>query len=225
MHETVLVPGDPARAMAIATAQLVEPRMFNHRRGLWGYSGRTEAGKGFVVQATGMGGPSAAIVCEELIALGARTLLRVGTCGALDPGLENGDVVVVESVICDDGASQALGAKQQVAADEGLADALYSAADGKLNQRALHRGTVASVDLFYDPDADARHARLSAAGALALEMEAATVLTVAARHGVRAACVLGVTDELHRDSPIRLDHEHIVELGDLLGTLAFTALS
>src|SRR3954453_19369623 len=73
--ERVLLPGDPQRALAVATALLESPKMLNARRGLWGYTGRVAGGGPLVtVQSTGMGGPSAAIVVEELIDLGARTL-------------------------------------------------------------------------------------------------------------------------------------------------------
>src|ERR687890_1522811 len=91
LAERVLLPGDPGRALAVAQALLEPPpRMFNHARGLWGYTGIAADGEPLTVQATGMGGPSAAIVCEELIALGAATLVRIGTCGALDPAIELG---------------------------------------------------------------------------------------------------------------------------------------
>src|ERR687894_202091 len=74
------------------------PRMLNHHRGLWGYTGTANDGEPLSVQATGMGGPSAAIVVEELVALGARTLLRIGTCGALRDGFELGELVAAEKV-------------------------------------------------------------------------------------------------------------------------------
>ena len=82
--ERVLLPGDPGRALRLAQ-QLVDgtPKMLNHNRGLWGYSGIAHDGEPLTVQATGMGGPSAAIVVEELVQLGARRFVRVGTCGAL----------------------------------------------------------------------------------------------------------------------------------------------
>ena len=79
----MLLPGDPGRALALAQALLEKPRMFNHHRGLWGYTGTAADGEPLTIQATGMGGPSAAIVLAELIALGARRAIRVGTCGAL----------------------------------------------------------------------------------------------------------------------------------------------
>src|ERR671916_3098120 len=79
--ERVLLPGDPGRALRLAQVLLDGPRMLNHHRGLWGYSGTAADGAPLTIQSTGMGGPSAAIVVEELIALGARRLVRVGTCG------------------------------------------------------------------------------------------------------------------------------------------------
>src|SRR3954453_12982098 len=72
--------------------------MFNHARGLWGYTGTAPDGDLLTVQATGMGGPSAAIVCEELIALRARTLVRIGTCGALDPEMGFAPLTAAERV-------------------------------------------------------------------------------------------------------------------------------
>src|SRR5580700_6569955 len=88
LAERVLLPGDPGRALSLAQLLLSEPRMFNHNRGLWGYTGAAFAdGAPLTVQSTGMGGPSAAIVISELVELGARRLVRVGTCGGLDPGL------------------------------------------------------------------------------------------------------------------------------------------
>ena len=72
LAERVLLPGDPHRALAVAQLLLDQPRMFNHARGLWGYTGTAADGLPLSVQSTGMGGPSAAIVVEELIELGAR---------------------------------------------------------------------------------------------------------------------------------------------------------
>lgn len=220
-HPNVLLPGDPARAMAIATSQLEKPRMFNHRRGLWGYSGLTPDGTGILVQATGMGGPSAAIVCEELVQLGARVLLRVGTCGAIDPSVKLGDLVVGRAAIGDDGTSAALGVDGRIDGDFELADLLvFNSGD-----HAVHDGAVATVDLFYDPDGDARHAKLVELGALAIEMEAAAVYGVGARHGVAVGCLLGVTDELWDDGVRkRLTHDEIGELGVTLGAVGVAAV-
>ena len=129
-----------------------------------------------------MGGPSAAIVAEELIRLGARRLVRVGTCGALAPDLGLGDLVIAETALPGDGASRALGASGALPADPRLLAALRTAAPG------ARVGPVLSADLFYDP------APSHPPEALAIEMEAATIFAVAARHGLAAACILAVTD-------------------------------
>jgi uridine phosphorylase len=83
LAERVLLPGDPGRALRLAQELLNEPKMLNHNRGLWGYTGTATDGRQLSIQSTGMGGPSAAIVASELIELGAKRLLRIGTCGGL----------------------------------------------------------------------------------------------------------------------------------------------
>src|SRR6202521_5042213 len=120
LAERVLLPGDPGRALALAQSLLVDPLMFNHNRGLWGYTGAAPDGELLTIQATGMGGPSAAIVLSELIELGARRAIRVGTCGALAPELSLGELVVARESFCLDGTSRALGAGTRVAADPAL---------------------------------------------------------------------------------------------------------
>src|SRR4051812_36988709 len=124
LAERVLLPGDPHRALAVAQVLMEQPKMFNHHRGLWGYTGTARDGELLTIQATGMGGPSAAIVAEELIALGARTLIRIGTCGALDGDRRLGDLVAVEAALALDGTSRALGADDKVSPDRRLTEAI-----------------------------------------------------------------------------------------------------
>lgn len=209
-----LLPGDPGRALALAQTLLDQPLMCNHNRGLWGYTGRAADGEPLTIQSTGMGGPSAAIVASELIDLGVRRLIRVGTCGAIAAGLALGDLVVATEAIAADGASRALGAGERVSADAGLSAAL--AAD--------HAGPVVSSDLFYDPRGDERQAGWAAAGALAVEMEAAAILAVAARRGARAACLLAVTDLLTPGARQRIGADGYTVAGVRLGTAALPAL-
>lgn len=178
----VLLPGDPGRALHLAQHLLEAPRMFNHNRGLWGYTGAAADGHLLTIQATGMGGPSAAIVVAELADLGAEVVVRVGTCGALAPSLSLGDLVAVERAVSADGVSSVLGAAEP---DPGLTAAL--AAD--------HRGAVVTTDLFYDRDTG-RQERWVAEGALAVEMECAALFAVAAQRGLRAAALLLVSDVL-----------------------------
>jgi DeoD family purine-nucleoside phosphorylase len=183
LAERVLLPGDPGRALRLAQVLLEAPKMFNHHRGLWGYTGHANVdGRPLTIQSTGMGGPSAAIIIEELIALGARRIVRVGTCGSLVDGLGLGELLAAEGALAADGTSQALGATGVVAPDPVLLDALEA-----------RRGVVVSSDLFYDPDPD-RASGWVAQGAVAVEMESAALFAIAARHDVAAAAVLAVSD-------------------------------
>jgi DeoD family purine-nucleoside phosphorylase len=213
--ERVLLPGDPQRALAVAQALLDEPRMMNARRGLWGYTGTAPDGGLVTVQSTGMGGPSAAIVAEELIDLGARTLLRIGTCGALTDEFELGRLLAVREALAEDGTSRALGAGERVEADAELLAALVEAGGTA--------ATVASTDVFYD-SRDGVKERWLAAGAQAVEMEAAALFTVASRRGVRAGCLLAVTDLLAGGRE-RMDQERVEAVGIELGAAALRALA
>jgi uridine phosphorylase len=215
LAERVLLPGDPHRALAVAQALLDAPLMFNHRRGLWGYTGTAGDGELLTVQSTGMGGPSAAIVCEELIGLGARRLIRIGTCGALDGRAGLGELVAAEAVLAADGASAALGADGMLTPDPSLTEGLVAAGARPL--------TVVSSDLFYDPRPDAA-ANWRKRGAAVVEMEAATLLQVSSRHGVAAACVLGVSDALEEGGSRRLEDEALEKLGVALGEAGYAAL-
>ncbi len=104
-----LLCGDPGRALAIAQRVLTAPRMSNHHRGLWGYHGWTRAGRELTVQATGIGGPSAAVVIGELIGLGTRRAVRIGTCAARGSSPPPGSGLVVVAAIAADGVSASLG--------------------------------------------------------------------------------------------------------------------
>jgi DeoD family purine-nucleoside phosphorylase len=215
LGEAVLLPGDPGRALALAQALLQEPRMFNHHRGLWGYTGAAPDGRPMTIQATGMGGPSAAIVLEELIALGARRAIRVGSCGALAPGLGLGELVLAEDAICADGTSRALGAGERVSADEALTAALLAQAP------RARRGTVVSVDLFYETDGHGAGQQ-----ALAVEMEAAALFAVGARHGFPVACMLAVSDTFDAQGRReRIEDDALLAAAEGIGAAAIAALA
>jgi uridine phosphorylase len=217
LAERVLLPGDPHRALAVAQVLLEQPKMFNHHRGLWGYTGKARDGEPLTIQATGMGGPSAAIVIAELIVLGARTFIRIGTCGAIGrSALDIGDVVAVERALPADGTSIALGADGEVTPDSGLTDALRAACGG----RAV---TAVSTDLFYD-DRDGTVAGWVERGATVVEMEAATLFQCAKVNGVSAGCVLGVTDLVSSERE-RIGQEQLTELGVRLGEVGYEALA
>jgi uridine phosphorylase len=214
--ERVLLPGDPQRALAVAQALLDGTRMLNTRRGLWGYTGTAPDGELVTVQSTGMGGPSAAIVAEELLDLGARTLLRIGTCGALIPDLQLGQLLAVRSVLAEDGASRALGAGPVLEPDPRLLEAL-------VDPGGARPAAVVSSDLFYDPREEAQ-GRWVAAGAEAIEMETAALFAVARRRGATAGALLAVTDLLASGRE-RMDQESVDAVGVELGAAALRALA
>ena len=212
----MLLPGDPGRALALAQLLLVKPAMSNHARGLWGYTGETHAGAPLTVQATGMGGPSAAIVLHELAELGARRAVRVGTCGALDPSLMLGELLVATSALAEDGASARLAAAPQIEPDATLTTALEA--------EGAKPVTAVSTDLFYEPDASAP-ARWREAGAAVVEMEAATVLALGEKLGLSAACLLVVSDVFNDGSRERIADEPLAEAAAKMGRAAAAALA
>lgn len=209
-----LLPGDPGRALLLAQELLDQPLMSNHHRGLWGYTGTAADGEPLTVQSTGMGGPSAAIVVEELADLGVRRVVRVGTCGALSGDLRLGELLVVTGALSADGASRALGARGHVDPDGALTAAL--AGD--------HRGPVVSSDLFYDPD-EARARAWGDAGALAVEMETAAVFRVAQRRGLAGACMLVVSDLAHAQGRRRIGDEDLAAASARMGRAAMAGLA
>jgi DeoD family purine-nucleoside phosphorylase len=213
----VLLPGDPGRALLLAQALLTEPKMFNHNRGLWGYTGEAADGRPLTIQSTGMGGPSAAIVITELAELGATTLLRVGTCGALHESLALGQLLVATEALAVDGTSRALGAGERVAASAELLDGLLRAAgDG------TPRGPVVSSDLFYD-GAEGDEEGWRDDGAMAVEMETATLFALALRRGLRAGSVLIVSDIILPERR-RIEPEALRDAEHRLGELALDGL-
>ena len=138
-----LLPSDPGLALALAQELIEAPRMSNHNHGLWGYHGETRRGRELTIQSTGIGGPSAAGVLQELAHLGVRRAVRVGT-GAPPAGpVVECEPVVVEGALARDGTSAALGARGLVPADRSITNRLAQAAG-----EAARRGTVASVDIL-----------------------------------------------------------------------------
>ncbi|HEX6233695.1 MAG TPA: purine-nucleoside phosphorylase [Jiangellaceae bacterium] len=193
--ETVLLPGDPLRAEWIASTYLDDVSCYNRVRNMLGFTG-TYRGRRISVQGTGMGQPSLAIYGHELLAdYGARTLVRVGSCGALVPRVNIRDVVIAMTA-CTDSAMNRLrfeGIDFAPAADYGL---LRTAADGAAAAGLpYHVGAVMSADSFYN-DRPELTKRLAEYGVLAIEMEASALYTLAAKHGARALTICTVSDSL-----------------------------
>lgn len=194
---TVLLPGDPLRAKFIAEKFLADVRQINGVRGMLGYTGVTRRGEPVSVQGTGMGLPSLSIYVHELINVyGVKKLIRVGSCGSLQPDIGPRDIVVAQGACTDSamysqtfhGASFAPLASwplllqvQRVAIQLGL---------------AVNFGNVLATDTFYH-DGDPGWWKVWAKHkVLAVEMETSALYTLAARFGVDALSILTVSDSL-----------------------------
>ena len=198
----VFLPGDPDRARWIAENVLTDAVCTTEYRRMYGYTGTFE-GTPVSVQTTGMGGPSAAIVCEELISLGAQFLIRIGTSGAMDPSMNPGDLLIVHAACMADGTSKEyirsyMADTQLELGFPATSDfAFVSAAANAAKSLDIphHVGKVASLDRFYG-HSDETYKKLLSLGICAVEMEAATVLSIAAIHGIRAAAMMTVSDQV-----------------------------
>jgi DeoD family purine-nucleoside phosphorylase len=139
-----------------------------------------------------MGCPSAGIVFEELVQLGVKRLLRVGTCGGLQPHHQLGDLIVALTAVPQDGTTHTYVKEPHCpTADWGLVHEAVHAA--RQIGQPLHVGPIVSTDVFYNPDGG-QYERWSDRGILAVEMEAAIIFTLGALRKVHAGCLLTVSD-------------------------------
>jgi len=216
--EACLLPGDPLRARYIAETYLDGAVERNSERGMLGYSGEYQ-GAPVSVQATGMGCPSAAIVMEELVQLGVKRFLRVGTCGGLQQDLELGDLIVAVSAVPADGTARHYvgGEPHCPTADWELVHGAVHAA--KELDQPLRVGAIVSSDTFYDPDPE-RHRRWSERGVLGVEMEAAVLFTIGALRGVQAGCLLTVSDIVIGEQFTRISDEDLQAAVDRMTRVA-----
>jgi uridine phosphorylase len=202
----VLLPGDPGRALALAQVVLGDDRrMFHHHRGLWGYTGTAHDGESLTIQATGMGGPSAAIVLEDLARLGAEVAVRVGTARPLAADLAPGTLLAATRARGEDGTTRAL--LGDPAADLALAFAEALDVD--------RRGPIVSHDVLAVDHAT--QARWHAGGLLAADLETAALAAVAARNGITFGAVLVL-------SAHELDDDTLTAAGERAGHAAAAAL-
>lgn len=193
--QTVLMPGDPLRARWAARTYLENPVLVNDVRGMLGYTGTWE-GQRVTIHGSGMGMASMSIYANELIRdYGAKTLIRVGSAGAMQPDVKLRDIVLAMG--CTTLSTPSRGIFREIAfaplADFDLLQAAHAVATGK--GLRVHAGNIYSSDVFYDerPDLDEIMRRHRV---LCVEMEAAELYAVAARHDVRALAVLTVSDHL-----------------------------
>jgi DeoD family purine-nucleoside phosphorylase len=189
----VLVPGDPRRAKYIAET-FFEPgaRCVNEERGMLGYTG-TFNGKPISVQSVGMGCASAAIYYSELIQLGAKRIIRVGTAGGIADGLQMGDTVVGLSATADDPIIGHLTNGEAHAPTASWSLIEHSVNLSRASGATVHIGPIVSSALFYDPRPGMMQ-RWKERGHLAVEMEAAVLYTLGAIHHIETLCLVTISD-------------------------------
>jgi len=193
--ETVLMPGDPLRAEWAAERFLENPVCINEVRGMLGFTG-TWRGQRVTIHGSGMGMPSLSIYANELIRdYGAKTLIRIGSAGAMQPQVKLRDVVLAMTSSTLSTPSRGMFRELNYApcADFGLLMAAHRAALGKVS--AVHVGGIYSSDVFYDERPDLNE-QMQRHNVLAVEMEAAELYTLAARYDCRALAVLTISDHL-----------------------------
>lgn len=193
--QTVLMPGDPMRARWAAEMFLTSVKQVNGVRGMLGFTG-TWNGHPVTIHGSGMGMPSLSIYTNELIRdYGAKTLIRIGSCGAMQNHVGLRDVVLAMTASSTTTPSSTMFKEINFApcADWQLLRAAAAAAEGRA--ATCHVGGIYSSDTFYDERPDLSD-QMTRHGTLAVEMEAAELYSVAARHGARALAVLTVSDHL-----------------------------
>ncbi|MNO99838.1 Purine nucleoside phosphorylase DeoD-type [compost metagenome] len=193
--ETILLPGDPLRAMFIAENYLEDVSCYNEVRGMLGFTG-TYKGQRISVQGTGMGIPSISIYVNELISeYGVKNLMRVGTCGSMQEQVHVRDVILAQASCTDSSVNHHNfgGYDYSPIADFNLLKTAYDL--GVAKGLKLHVGNVFSSDIFYREDTSVVQ-KLMKYGVLGVEMETTALYTLAAKYGVNALTLLTVSDHL-----------------------------
>ena len=216
--EAVLLPGDPLRAKYIAETYFDDPVARNTERGLLGFTGSWR-GKPVSVQGTGMGCPGATIVFEELVQLGCRRLIRVGTCGGLQRSHALGDLIVALSAVPADSTAMHLVGNEPHCPTASWSLVHETVHLAKHLDEHLHVGPIVSSDLFYNPDGG-QYERWSKRGVLGVEMEAAALFTVGAIRGVESGCLLTVSDIVVEGEFKRISDEELRAAVDRMTRLA-----
>ena len=193
--ETLLMPGDPLRARMIADTYLDDVVQVNGVRNMLGFTGHYH-GQRVSVMGSGMGIPSLSIYAHELFSqYGVQRIVRVGSCGAVQPQVKLGELVIgmgasTDSVV---NRKRLMGFDFAAIADYRLLESVVRQADR--SGQAVHVGNVFSADLFYDPQPELFE-RMQKMGILAVEMEAAGLYGIAAELGKQALTVLTVSDHI-----------------------------
>lgn len=195
--KTVLFPGDPLRAKFIAETYLEDVRQYNAVRNMFGFTGRYK-GVEISVQGSGMGMPSAMIYAEELYKdYGVEAIIRIGSAGAMKESVKIRDLVFGQGATTDSSALQNIFDGQvhySAIADYSLLSLAHDIAQDLVGSDRIHVGNILSSDRFYNAELDMK--KLADYGVLAVEMEAAGLYAVAAKHQKRALALCTISDHL-----------------------------
>lgn len=222
--ETVLMPGDPYRARWVAENFLTDAKLVNEVRGMFGYTG-THNGNRVTIQGSGMGMPSMSIYANELIRdFGAKTIIRIGSCGAMQENIKVRDVILAMSATTLSTPSRGIFKELNFAptANFDLLQAAHNAAS-KMDV-AVHTGGIYSSDVFYDERPDLTE-QMTRHGILGVEMEAAELYILAARHKIRALGIMTVSDHLLTGEALPADQreQSFGDMVDIALSAAFSA--
>lgn len=212
--QTVLMPGDPLRARWAAETFLTETRLVNDRRGMLGYTGLWQ-GHRVTIHGSGMGMASLAIYATELVRdYGAKTLIRIGSCGAMQDHVQLRDIILAMTATTLSTPSSGIFRELNFAphADWSLLSAAAAAAASR--KVGLHIGGIYSSDVFYDERPDLNEI-MTRHGILAVEMETAELYNIALRFGARALAVLTVSDHLLTGAALPADDRQ-TSFGDMV---------
>ncbi|REE08252.1 purine-nucleoside phosphorylase [Winogradskyella pacifica] len=193
--ETILLPGDPLRAKWIAETFFDDPKCFNEVRGMFGYTG-TYKGKRVSTMGTGMGVPSISIYANELITdYGVKNLIRVGSAGSYQKDVKIRDVVLAMAASSNSGVNELRFGGANYAPTASFELFIKATEAARAKNIPIKAGNVLSSDIFYEDDKEA-YKKWSKFGVLCVEMEAAGLYTVAAKHNVNALALLTISDSL-----------------------------
>ncbi|MBA3281653.1 MAG: nucleoside phosphorylase [Acidimicrobiia bacterium] len=215
--DLVLLSGDPGRSELLATEHLTDGRPLGRNRGLDSYLARLPGGRPVICATSGMGAPSMSIVVNELVQVGARTIIRIGTSGSIQDDVRAGHVVIGSSALTNQGAADDVAPVQYPAAANPFLTVALARAATRLGV-VHHVGTVASTDTFFEGQersASSANPHLlrrlvgtideyAGLGILSFEMEAGTLFKMGGVYGFAAGCVVGVVAQRTEDESVDL---------------------
>ena len=202
--ETVLMPGDPLRAQYISETYLQNVRRVTDVRNMWGYTGEYK-GQAVSVMSHGMGIPSVAIYCTELITeYGGKRVIRVGSCGTSHPDVKLRDVIIAMGASTDSNCNRMRFGGYDYAALASFDLVQKAVTAAKAADIRYHVGNIFSADLFYTPD-PGMFETMAQYNIYGLEMEAAGIFPIAAENNAEALAICTVSDDLVTGAALTTD--------------------